>query len=494
MVRLLCRLMIPLLLWTTPTMQLISNLNSVQLRKPPEELNGISYIETVAEVENPGIGFYTPMYVHYLTSGNEVNTYTDHLVHMRLDLSQFSGRYNKVRDMELTRDMLEAFEGTLENLEKHQCNAIIRFAYDPWFRGGATYEPSMEMILRHLEQLGEVMTRHEEVVISVECGIFGKWGEMHGSKACTQENFNQVIDQWLKVLPDGIPISVRTPGYYCGWLGIDRSSLPEYITVSGQKEYRVGIYNDGYLGSDTDWGTYENREAEIAWLSEQAKHTVFGGEIGTINSTQTVQPTAEFMATEAFLTHTTYLNSGWHESVIGAMKRTDYAGDDERYQGEKGYTYIRNHMGYRFVVRSVKATREVPVGDYLILETDIENVGFANLVKPKELVLILQKGSTYVQRPISSLEEKAGEYAENADARAWDSQSITHLKLVVRLDEDLPEGEYEMYIRLAAADDGEKIGEVGYPVKFANEGKLYDKKIGANYLGNIIVTLDDTDK
>lgn len=479
--------MIPLLLWSTPAAQIFGDLNSAQLRKPTEAIADISYVETVAEVENPGIGFYSPMYVHYTVSGNEVNTYTDHLVHMRLDISQFSKSCNKSRDMELTEDMLEAFEGTLENLEENHCTAIVRFAYDPWFRGGSTFEPPMEMILRHLEQLGEVMERHEDVVISVECGIFGKWGEMHGSKACTQENFNQVIDQWLKVLPDSIPISVRTPGYYCGWLGIDRKNLAEYATVPGQKEYRVGIYNDGYLGSDTDWGTYENRDTEIAWLSEQAKHTVFGGEIGTVSKTQNVQPTVEYMAKEAFLTHTTYLNSGWHESVIGAMKRTDYQGTDARYQGEKGYTYIRNHMGYRFVLRGVKVTKEVPAGDYLILEVDVENVGFANLVKPKDLVLILKNGDTVITKSFSSLEKNAGEFAENADARFWDSKDTAHLKMVVLLDEELPEGEYKMYLRLASSGTREELGENGYPVRFANEGKVYDAKLGANYLGRIEV-------
>ena len=493
MVRFLCQLMIPLILWKAPATQFVSTFQSVDYRKPPAAISEISYLETISEIDNPGIGFYTPLYIHYLISGNEVNDYTDHLVHMRLDISQFSGSCNKKGDMELTQDMLDAFEGTLRNLEEHQCTAIVRFAYDPWFHGGATYEPSMEMILHHQKQLGEVMARHEEVIISLECGIFGKWGEMHGSRKCTQENFNQVIDQWLEVLPDSIPISVRTPGYYCDWLGIDRDSMAQYVTVPGQKEYRVGIYNDGYLASGTDWGTFENREEEINWLSEQAKHTVYGGEIGTINRKEKVQPTTEYMSEEAFRTHTTYLNSGWHESVLGAMKMEDYEGPDERYHGEKGYTYISNHMGYRFVVRNVKVTKEVPRGDMLALIVDIENVGFANLVKPKDLTLILKKGDTIVYRPVLGFSEEKNEFAENWDARYWDSQETTELRLAIRTDEELPKGEYQIYLRLAAKDQERENGLSGYPVKFANDGSVFDEELGANFLGSFILTEGEYD-
>lgn len=484
--RFLCYLMIPLLLWSKAITGYVDVLQSAELRMPPEHIEEIPYVETTEYVENPGIGFYTPLYVHYLIEGNEVNTYTDQLVHMRLDISQFSGSCNKKRDMELTKDMLDAFEGTLEHLEEHSCNAVIRFAYDPWFRGNATYEPSMEMILRHQEQLGEVMARHAEVVTSVECGIFGKWGEMHGSAKCKQENFNQVIDKWLEVLPDSIPISVRTPGYYCDWLGIDRSELSKNITTYGQKAYRVGIYNDGYLGSGTDWGTYENREEEIEWLSEQGKHTVFGGEIGTISSRETVQPTVEYMSVEAFRTHTTYLNNGWHESVLGAMKKADYQGTDERYQGEKGFTYIQNHMGYRFVVRNVELTKEVPKGDLFILLADIENVGFANLVKPKELTLLFSDGTHVFTKQASLLQEAQGEFADNWNANYWDSQSITKIKMVVRTDAEMPEGTYQVYLRLAA--QGAKVeGPDGYPVRFANEGQTYEETLGANRIGSVVI-------
>lgn len=454
-----------------------------------EAISEIRYVESLEDVENPGRGFYSPACIHYAVSGNEINTYAPKLMHMRLDLSEFSGSYNQKKDLELSQDMLDALEGTLENLESQHCNAIVRFAYDPWFGGSKTYEPALETILRHQEQLGEVLSRHEEVVVSLECGIFGKWGEMHGSEACTQENFNPVIDKWLEVLPDSIPVSVRTPGQYCGWAGMDRSTLAENVTCPGQKEYRVGIYNDGYLGSNSDLGTYADREKEVAWLSLQAKHTLFGGEIGPVSGSGEVDATAAYMAVEGFQTHTSYLNRTWNFNTIEALKQEVYAGTDQRYLGQSGYAYVQNHLGYRFVVREVRLTKTVPVSRNLLLEIDVENVGFANLVKPKEFVLILSSGDQTYRYPLSDVQTENKEYAWNCDPTLWDSQTVTTVKTSLRIGEDVAPGEYQVYLRMAARDFGMEDGMNGYPIRFANDDEnIWNENLGANLLGSIQVT------
>ena len=51
------------------------------------------------------------------------------------------------------------------------------------------------------------------------------------------------------------------------------------MTSPGTNEYRVGVFNDGYLGSYDDRGTFRNRTKEVTWLENQAKHTLYGGEI-----------------------------------------------------------------------------------------------------------------------------------------------------------------------------------------------------------------------
>lgn len=452
-------------------------------RRSLEAENAISYEETLEYVENPGMGFYFPVYVHFKEDGNEAPESDKKLLHLRLDLAEFSKSYNHVTDKELTEDMLTVFEEILENLEEQQSTAILRFAYDPWFSGRSTYEPSMDMILRHLEQLGAVISRHSEAVVSVECGIFGKWGEMHGSKACTQENFNLVIDKWLEVLPQSIPISVRTPSQYAAWCGIAMYDLPAQVTTKEQKEYRVGIYNDGYLASATDLGTYVNREQEIMWLSNQAKHTLFGGEAGsTYGKRGEVGLTAAYMEKEAFLTHLTYLNGSWNEQLVNALKREAYEGSDPRYQGRSGYEYVKNHFGYRFVVRGVRMTQEVPQGWNLILETDVENVGFANLVKPKELTVLVVGNGNVIRYPVM-------EWVENSDPTQWDSKKTTTFQVSAYLPEDIALGTYDVYLSIATPSVLNEEDQPIYAVQLANDCEnVWNEKYQANYLGNFTVT------
>ena len=447
-----------------------------------ESVDEISYEETLDYVENPGMGFYSPVYVHFQENGNAVPETSDPLIHFRMDLAEFSGAYHHSSDKELSEDALKCFEETLEMLEEDQRCAILRFSYDPWFSGKNTYEPSLEMILRHQEQLGEVISRHGETVVSVECGLFGKWGEMHGSKACTQENFNRVIDKWLDVLPESIPISVRTPSQYAGWCGIGLNELAAQVTTPGQKEYRVGIYDDGYMASESDLGTYVNRDQELTWLSNQAKHTLFGGEAGvTRDNMDEIGLTVSYLEKEAFLTHLTYLNGAWNQQTIDVLKQETYEGSDPRYQGRSGYEYVRNHFGYRFVVRGVRMTKEVPQGWNLILETDVENVGFANLVKPKELSLLIVGNGVKYHYPVM-------EWVENSDPTKWDSQRITSFCVSAFLPEDAPLGEYQVYLAIATPSVLDEEKKPIYAVRLANDGEVWNDELRANFLGSFQVT------
>lgn len=457
-------------------------------------ISDISYEETTDEILNPYIGFYKPVYMTLLKENNDEVNESFNLTHIRCDLSEFSGSRNGVGDAELTGDALDTFENELKFIRKNHHTAIVRFAYHPYFDSNYdVYEPSMKMILKHQEQLGEIISRYPDVVIAVECGLFGKWGEMHGSSMAVQDNFNQAIDKWLEVLPPEVTLNLRTPGYLCGWNGADISKMSSYIYTPKDKEYRVGIYNDGYLGNDggdrpdSDLWTFVNREEEIKWLSNQAKHTLYGGEIVANDGSGNVKNTAAYMETEAFRTHTSYLNLLWNNNVVDDMKKESYSGKDPVYEGKTGFEYIRNHIGYRFVVRDVRLTKETTTYEDFGLEAKIENVGFANLIRDKKLILIFENESKSYS---VLLKDKNLIDKSVLSPTAWDSQKITKLKVQLDLPEDMPIGEYKVYLRLA--DDESTKSLSGYPIKFANKDKSEEKNVwssdnGANLLGSFSI-------
>lgn len=435
----------------------------------------LNYTETTETFDNPERGFYTPVYIKYTENNNKVIRESEakkNLIHLRLDIGQFSKAINGKEDIELTQDMLNSFNQTLKMIKENGETAIVRFAYT--YEGDKNKEPSIDMILTHIKQLCPIFTENQDVISYIELGFFGPWGEMHTSDVCTQENVAKALDVILNNTPEKIKIGVRQPKYYAYWAGIERDKLSENITTSGTKEYRVGLYNDGYLGSESDLGTFNNRELEIKWLGNQANHTLYGGEVVANYASGTPLNTVKYMSEEAFKTHTTYLNGIYNDKVLESWKNEKYEGKDQLYKGENGYTYIANHLGYRYVVRKANVQNKVEQGKKLNIELNIENVGFANLINNKIVTIVFVKN------------DKIYEVKTKIDPTKWESKQIKKLQFEVELPEKLDYGNCNIYLRISQYGNL-KIDNNYQCIRFANEGQIWNQDIGANYIGNTTI-------
>ncbi len=444
------------------------------------ESGEIKYTETLENFNNPERGFYNTLFLKLLPTGNKAVNPRANLTHLRIGIQDFSGAVNGNKDLEFTEDALNALNETLGNARKNGCSIILRFAYDN-FNGKGNSEPSLAMILKHISQLKPVLEANQDVISYIELGFFGPWGEMHTSSICTTDNVSKAIDAMLDAAPEKIKIGVRTPNYYVKWLGIDRKDLNQNVTQKGTKAYRVGLYNDGYLGSESDLGTFANREIEIAWLENQAKHTLYGGEVVANFATGTPLNTAKYMSKEAFRTHTTYLNAEWNNTVINAWKNEVYDGEDKVYAGQTGYTYIANHLGYRFVLRNSEIANSIKQNEKLKLNLKMENVGFANLVNDKVVSLVFTKdGETH-------------EIKTNVDATKWNSTEVTNINFETDLPENMSLGDWKVYLRISESGDMTKDNNYKC-IRLANEGNMWDENLGANYIGKFTLLQKDEDK
>lgn len=86
-----------------------------------------------------------------------------------------------------------------------------------------------------------------------------------------------------------------------------------YVIKDDSISYRLGLFNDGYLGSDSDLGTYTNRELETKWLANQTNHLPYGGEVVIPNS---ALHDIDKCLPEMKLMHLSYLNQAWNDEVI----------------------------------------------------------------------------------------------------------------------------------------------------------------------------------
>lgn len=501
-------------------------------------VNEISYKETLEDTHNPYRGFYQAFEISYkrdkTNCKSQKSTLEDidelaseyQLVHLLIDLSDFSKQNRKGENPvshsddanidSANDDVEKALGELLERLRNNGQSAVIRFAYDykyngitsdgvdkkgkPYYR--TVWEPTDDSIIeQHQEKVGAVISQYTDVIAAVECGIIGPWGEMHTSDRTDAKSEKKIIGKWLEVLPADLTVNVRKPSDFCAWSGVDLENIDKYTAKVGTDAYRIGMYNDGYLGSVTDLGTYEDRDKEIKWLTTQTDHTLFGGELVLWDDEEGGTPlnNIAFFEKEGFKTHTSYLNKDWHDGVMDGFRSTTYNGGDSLYKGKTSeFDYLRNRMGYRFVVRDVRMTTELSADENFELETKIENVGFGNLFKNEQTSVIIKGNGFEKEFSLWDLDADKGEKASNYAAQNWKSgTSLTDRKSNIMsaeldLPDDMPEGNYKVYIKIANRKDGE--GE--YPIRFSNAGSnIYDTVLKANFVGSFKVNApleDDT--
>jgi hypothetical protein len=262
------------------------------------EMKEINYNESVETISNPAAGYTKTIWA--VCKPNETPVYSPdgNLVLFFVDIGGFSagangitdenGNYTEGKDYDLDEKFFESWRETFENCRKNGCMIALRFRYDA--NGKDNPEPSsFEQVLKHIQQIKDsyILDDYSDIIAFVESGFVGKWGEQHGGKYTSVEYKAKLLDAMLNCVPYTIPVTVRTPDIFAEWAGIKRSELDDeslYEKASLSADYqkiltkRVGIYNDGYMGSNSDLGTYANRETETNWLNRVTTDTYFGGE------------------------------------------------------------------------------------------------------------------------------------------------------------------------------------------------------------------------
>lgn len=421
-----------------------------------------AYTESTAKINNPDQGFYRPIYVIMKDDGASYNknivTASTQLYHLRIDISTFSGAVNESTDKPLSQAALEGLDGLLSFLKTSDKNAVVRFAYDPNYGGAKDKEPALSMILQHIEQVCQILNNYESTITAVEAGLIGPWGEMHSSAIANAANITPIIDAFLNNT-DNIPVLVRTPKMIYNYLGISIDDIDGYVIHETEKAYRLGLYNDGYLGSNSDLGTYTQREREIEFLSGQTEHLPYGGEVVIPSSNL---HDIEVCLPEMYKINLSYLNVEWNNQVIDKWKNSKYTkkcGSDSIYYGKTAFNYIENRLGYRFVLK--KST--LKYSDDLEVKIKLENVGFGNLNKKKRAKLILA--------------DEHGDIKFEKDVGDFSGESDLSFSTALNLDK----GKYTVYLCLYGDElDGAPL----YCVQFANDG-IWNAELKANKLGEI---------
>ena len=370
--------------------------------------------DAMATLENFDRGFYTPQVLHLKPSGGKaIEKPYGKLLHLRAEISEFSsnawlsidttgGKRDTVRGVsqDLTEDALNILQQTFDNIRDFGGRVIVRICYDPWYNGRSNVTPAHEWVLKHVEQLAPVLSKNTDVIVALEMGMHGAYGEMHSDTSITYDRVAEAVNLMLRNTPPELKILTRTGNYSAKVLGfdnwgvdfhIDGEKFAEIAKAKGDTMYRVGMFNDGYLGTQYDYGTWGAdcktsicREEGVAWLEKYSINTPYGGEALTTAGGYEVINTPEFLSYEGFRTHTSYLNVQWNNNLIDGWKKSQFEGKDFEYDGSKidsltGFKYVNDHLGYRFVLRESWLSDTVGADEILRAKLRIQNVGFGNL-------------------------------------------------------------------------------------------------------------------
>ena len=478
--------------------------------------------DAMATLGNYDRGFYTPQVLHLKPSGGKpIEKPYGKLLHLRAEISEFSshawlgidttgGKKDTTwgKNQDLTEDALNVLQETFDNIRKNSGHVIVRICYDPWYNGRSNVTPDHEWVLKHVKQLAPVLSKNTDVIVALEMGMHGAYGEMHSDTNITYDRVAEAVNLMLRNTPTELKILTRTGNYSAKVLGfdnwgvdfnIDGDKFKEIAKAKGDTMYRVGMFNDGYLGTQYDYGTWGAdcatsicREEGVAWLEKYSINTPYGGEALTTAENYQVFNTPEFLAYEGFRTHTSYLNIQWNNKLIDSWKKTpfkqkDFDYDPARVDSLSGFKYINDHLGYRFVLRESWMSDTVGDDGILRAKLRIQNVGFGNLTwnAPVRLAILTDlEGTGLLECPMPTYYD-----LPDIDSRDIHSRTISIAggDTVMTFDGN---NEIEILTKLNIRGKGRyqvflKVGEV----QFANSKRVGGGTCGdeqpAAYLGKI---------
>lgn len=355
------------------------------------------------------------------------------------------------RDAPLSADFLATLGERFTAARKAGMKVLPRFSYDFTEKG---QDAPKERVLEHLAQLKPLFAANEDVIVAMEAGFIGAWGEWHSSKnkLDAPEARKEILKTLLDALPKSRMVKVRYPRAAMTIFGDE--PLGEAEAYSGSDHARVGHHNDCFLAGESDAGTYHPGPIEPLkkYTETWTKHTVMSGETCRLSPPRSDGKTA---LVELARFHWSMLHEGYHPAVIKAWKE----------QG--AWDEVRRRLGYRFVLREASWPASVQKGGAFALAVTIKNAGFASMFNERKVYAVFSDGKTRHVVPL-----------EGVDPRRWWGGEET--KLSAKLTAPAEPGTYRLSLWLPDAAPALR-DRAEYAVRFANE-EVWDAKTGENVL------------
>jgi len=438
----------------------------------------VTYVESDAFILNPSRGFYN----YTRTNSSSPNPLDSAwLANSRVsDSVSIIFRYvymDTFLDTLISASFLESIEEDFSTLRKAGFKVVLRFAYTSFLPDEPPYNdsPSKALILEHIEQLRPILQANVDVILTLQNGFWGVWGENFFSDEFGTDyedaevtpaqwlDRKEITDTLLSVMPEKSIISLRYPELKANFyeLTMPDDSLTLETAHNGGVLSRLGYHNDCFLVAANDF-TFGDIATEKPFWETESKYTIMGGETCGDNPTYANCENALIDLENA---HWTYINNDYHPDVL------------DRWQEEGCYSEIQKRLGYRFVMESGNYdTLAAPASNFLF-DLRLNNIGFASTVAEKEVNLVFKNGDTSIY------------FNLDVNTRFLFGNESYEIEAEITLPSDMPLGAYSLYLQMTDIYPSLQ-NNTYYAIRFANVG-TWDAANGINDLGVVVDVTDD---
>lgn len=410
------------------------------------------YIKSDEIISNPERGF--SVYRSSPVTGafiNSVKQYKVSVVQRIYTIPQFN-------NSPLSDDFLFSVKSDLNAAREGGVKLVQRFSYTDNQNGA---DAPLNIIQTHINQLKPIWEENYDVIVYIEAGFIGAWGEWYYSSngLNNTEDRRTVLFSILDALPKDRAVVVRTPQYK-RLIFDDNTPIASNEAFNKSNKSRTGAHNDCFLASSTDFGTYvdNNIEGDKNYLNQDNMYVPQGGE--TCNPSQFSDCNIAPIDLERM--HWSILNRDYHPTVLSGWK------------SEGCFDEIARRLGYNFTLINGEYTKDVKPGGQISIKLKIYNDGYANPFNPRNLEFILRNTVTKAKYRLVT----------NEDPRFWFSGDSISVDVSAGIVNEMPEGNYELLVHLA---DPEVLlhDRPEYSIRFSNES-LWEDSTGYNSLDHVL--------
>jgi hypothetical protein len=354
------------------------------------------------DISNPNRGFYTTAITRLSNFKPLTKSRLQNLIEEGTTVLYRAYCLDTLRKEEhVSSDFIDKLQDDFDLVESLGIQLIIRIYYSY-----TKDEPDarLKIVKQHIKDLKSVLTSNSKSIFAIQIGFIGTYGEGYytnedfGNKGNINDqqwrNRYEVIKTVLLNTSSDTVILVRTPEIKINFL--NSGILDTGDIVDEKNRNRLGYFNDCFLSSDDDVGTYENDD-EYNYVKKDTKRVPIVGETCRNYEKRT---NCESAIKEMERMHFSSLNSEYHESVLNSWK-------------ENGcYKEISQRLGYQLQLSHMVATTESSANSMITFHVEGYNNGFAAPFDYKYAKVILKSDNMQCSKriPIKATQWVAGKY------------------------------------------------------------------------------------